>query len=101
MLSYLINTIQNFTLDTNFFDILMYSNKCEIDVVNLNAHLMLQFGLLVFLLSLVALITPNYFGLYGSFLLTIIPLFFSWLYSVLTFITIYNNSKIIFINGFK
>ena len=68
---------------------------------NSNAHLMLQFGLLVFLLSFVALAVPNYFGLYGAFILTIIPLFFSWIYSILTFIWIYNTSQIIYINGFK
>lgn len=41
---------------------------------NYSSHLMLQFGALVFLLSLVALAAPNFFGLYGAFILTIIPL---------------------------
>jgi len=43
----------------------------------LYAHLMLQFGLLVFVLSLVALAAPAYFGLYGAFILTATPLFFA------------------------
>ncbi len=65
------------------------------------SHLMLHFGILVFILSIVCLLIPNYLGLYGSFILTIIPLFFSWLYSLFTFIYIYKSSNIIFINGFK
>jgi hypothetical protein len=37
--------------------------------------LMLQFGSLVFVLSIVALAAPAYFGLYGAFILTVIPVF--------------------------
>jgi NADH:ubiquinone oxidoreductase subunit 5 (subunit L)/multisubunit Na+/H+ antiporter MnhA subunit len=71
------------------------------DKINIYSHLMLQFGLLVFLLSVTALAVPAYFGIYGSFILTIIPLFFAWLYSIITFVKIYESSTIIFINGFK
>ena len=45
--------------------------------LEIKAHLMLQYGLLVFFLSLVALSFPNYFGLYGSFILTFFPLVLS------------------------
>lgn len=68
---------------------------------NSTTALMLQFGSLVFLLSLVALAAPNYFGLYGAFILTIIPLFFAWFYSIVSLINIYQNSEVIFIAGFK
>jgi len=64
-------------------------------------NLMLQFGILVFILSLVCLLAPNYFGLYGGFMVTIIPLFFTWFYSVLTLMYVYMYSQTIFINGFK
>lgn len=64
-------------------------------------HLMLQFGLLVFILSLIALISPAYFGLYGAFILTLIPLSFAWIYSIFTLIHVYQYSKIFYINGFK
>jgi len=77
------------------------SSLVTIDNPNICAHLMLQFGLLVFLLSLIALFSPAYFGLYGSFILTLIPLFFTWVYSVLTFFQIYKSTAIIFISGFK
>ncbi len=97
MLTYILNV----TNHSIFTDLSIITKQQLFDTVNNNAHLMLQFGSLVFLLSFVALATPNYFGLYGAFLLTIIPLFFAWLYSVLTFIDIYKNSQIIFINGFK
>lgn len=40
-------------------------------------YLTLQFGLLVFVLSVVSLALPNYFGLYGAFILTSIPLYLS------------------------
>ncbi len=101
MLSYLYNTLENFTSNNNFLDLTSKTNTNEIDFVILSSHLMLQFGLLVFLLSFVALAAPNYFGLYGAFLLTLLPLVFAWFYSILTFINIYNTSKIVFINGFK
>lgn len=97
MLTYISNVITD--ISSNNFFVLNFDQT--IDTVNLNSHLMLQFGLLVFLLSFVALATPNYFGLYGAFLLTLVPLFFAWFYSVLTFIDIYQNSQTIFINGFK
>ena len=101
MLTYTLNLV-----NTNIFlDLLTTTGqptfKHLVDTVNSNAHLMLQFGSLVFLLSFVALATPNYFGLYGSFILTIVPLFFAWFYSVITFIDIYKGSQVIFINGFK
>lgn len=78
-------------------------NIITLDTINLNttAHLTIQFGLLVFLLSLLILIIPNYFGLYGAFIITVIPLFCSWFYASLTFYYIYKGSTLIFINGFK
>jgi hypothetical protein len=77
MLSYLYNTLENFTSNNNFLDLTSKTNTNEIDFVILSSHLMLQFGLLVFLLSFVALAAPNYFGLYGAFLLTLLPLVFA------------------------
>jgi len=81
MLSYLLNIFDN----SNFFYInlnkdFIYTKITffsKIDNINIHAHLMLQFVLLVFLLSLIALAVPNYFGLYGAFLLTLLPLFFA------------------------
>jgi NADH:ubiquinone oxidoreductase subunit 5 (subunit L)/multisubunit Na+/H+ antiporter MnhA subunit len=101
MLTYVSNITAELTAQNFFNNFLALNSNYLTDNLNNNAHLMLQFGLLVFVLSFVALATPNYFGLYGAFLLTLIPLFFSWLYSVLTFIEIYRNSQTIFINGFK
>lgn len=69
--------------------------------VGFSAQLLIQFGMLVFLLSLLALLVPNYFGLYGAFVLTAIPLFFAWFYSIVTLYNIYENDHTIFINGFK
>lgn len=93
-----VNFINNFQLSDIFYDA---APTHVDDSLTVNSHLMLQFGLLVFVLSLVALAAPGYFGLYGAFILTLVPLFFSWVYAVLTFSSIYNNSEIIFINGFK
>lgn len=68
---------------------------------NYSSHLMLQFGALVFLLSLVALAAPNFFGLYGAFILTIIPLALAWVYAVVTLNYVYRTERVIFISGFK
>ena len=67
----LISVFDTSLLDTNIINTIAFENY---DVIN-NTNLMLQFGLLVFILSLIALAVPNYFGLYGSFILTIVPLF--------------------------
>jgi NADH:ubiquinone oxidoreductase subunit 5 (subunit L)/multisubunit Na+/H+ antiporter MnhA subunit len=100
MLNYLLNNIQYLPelFLTNYNDVLPAIYKSNLTEM---ANLMLQFSSLVFVLSLIALAAPNYFGLYGAFILTIVPLFFSWFYSVISLIIIYNNSEIIFINGFK
>ena len=71
------------------------------DFLEMNVHLMLQYGLLVFFLSLISLAFPSYFGLYGSFILTFSPLLMSWFYSVLTFLSVYTNNSILLVNGFK
>ena len=103
MLSYLLNVTDNFFnlnlfYDINYEKISFKQHDC---VLTTNAHLMLQFGSLVFFLSFVALAAPSYFGLYGAFLLTLIPLFFAWLYSIITFVSIYEKTTTIFISGFK
>lgn len=99
MLTYFINTFVSVS-DAILPDAYTIEN-ITINDSNSTTTLMLQFGSLVFLLSLVALAAPNYFGLYGAFILTIIPLFFAWFYSVLSLINIYSNSEVILINGFK
>lgn len=100
MLTYINNTLLHFP---QMFEIFFSTahNTYTVDALNTSSHLMLQFGLLVFILSFVALAAPNYFGLYGAFILTLTPLFFAWLYSIVTFVYIYNSSTSIFINGFK
>lgn len=100
MLNYFFNNIQYLP---EIFFINFNSNITIASVSNLTemTNLMIQFGMLVFILSLVSLTSPNYFGLYGSFILTIIPLFFSWVYSVASLISVYKYSEVIFINGFK
>ncbi len=65
------------------------------------AYLMLQFGALVFVLSLFALVAPGQFGLYGSFILTGAPLFFSWAYAIITLKYVYATSSAFFLTGFK
>lgn len=99
MLSYYLSDIQY------FIDIFLPNtlNNINIETTPLEstASLMLQFGMLVFIISLVILAAPNHFGLYGAFIVTIIPLFFSWVYSLLTLHNIYSTSDILFINGFK
>lgn len=86
-------------LTTATFNLGLFTNNTNYQTVV--ATLMLQFGALVFILSIVCLAAPNYFGLYGGFILTSTPLFFMWIYSILTFIFIWNSSQLIFINGFK
>lgn len=99
MLTYL-SSFDNIQISLGF--LLNYSSRTHThDSLPANALLMLQFGLLVFLLSFAALATPNYFGLYGAFLLTTAPLFFTWFYAVLSLIRIYESSEVLFINGFK
>ena len=100
MLSFFTNLFPITEMSTQAFitNISMYSYTQN---VNNTANLMLQFGILVFILSFLALAVPNYFGLYGSLVLTIIPLFLAFLYSLFTFQYIYDNSTIVFINGFK
>lgn len=63
--------------------------------------LMLQFGLLVFVLSFLGLLIPNYFGLYGAFILTFLPLIVTFFYAAITANYIYTHTNIIFINSFK
>ncbi len=92
------SVLNNFNLSIKNDSFQFMSN---VDSTNVYAHLMLQFGILVFLISLVALAAPAYFGLYGSFIITLVPLFFSWLYTGATFVNIYSSSSTIFINGFK
>ena len=77
MLTYHINNLQH------ILNVFIHTTD-SIDAINTEpynllkmATLMIQFGTLVFVLSIVALASPNQFGLYGSFILTIIPLFFA------------------------
>jgi len=88
-------------ISSNIFSVKKLDSVTDHNNENIYAQLMLQFGSLVFFLSLVALAAPAYFGLYGSFILTFIPLCFSLLYAIITFVQIYNSSSMIFINGFK
>ncbi len=102
MLHFVVNILNKVLyLGLNNDDSLLILINHKICDINIYAHLMLQFGLLVFVLSIVALAVPAYFGLYGSFILTLIPLAFSWLYAVITAIFVYNKSDIIFIHGYK
>jgi len=61
-------------LTTATFNLGLFTNNTNYQTVV--ATLMLQFGALVFILSIVCLAAPNYFGLYGGFILTSTPLFF-------------------------
>lgn len=88
-----INLIITPSLDTQFV--------VNTTSVELYSSLMLQFGLLVFVLSLISLSVPNLLGLYGAFMLTITPLFFTWFYSLLTLHAIYVTSDIIYLNLFR
>ncbi len=99
MLSYIFNNYV-YLPELFFLNLNEYENFQSNNLVRYT-NLMLQFGMLVFFLSLIALSAPNYFGLYGAFILTIVPLFFSWFYSVISLINVYSNSEVIFINGFK
>lgn len=101
MLTYFVNDILSYSFVFYTDNHIATATTYHQPSLEANANLMLQFGLLVFVLSLIALAVPNYFGLYGSFILTITPLFFTWLYSVLTLMQIYETSELLFINGFK
>ncbi len=103
MLQFITNII-NLSTVTDYSDVHEITKIGEIInqyTTSVYAHLTLQFGALVFVLSLVALITPAYFGLYGAFVLTFIPLFFTWLYAGITLFKIYSSSNLLFINGPK
>jgi len=78
MLHFVVNILNKVLyLGLNNDDSLLILINHKICDINIYAHLMLQFGFLVFVLSIVALAVPAYFGLYGSFILTLIPLAFS------------------------
>ncbi len=91
-----------FSIQCIFNGVLNMRNILQYTIdVNTTSLLMLQFGFLVFILSLVALAVPNYFGLYGSFLLTAIPLLISLFYALITLHYVYTNNTVLFISGFK
>jgi len=64
-------------------------------------QLALQFGILLFILSVIALAFPNHFGLYGSYMLTLPVLFCAWLCIFLVWLWVLFTGEFFFLNGPK